>query len=247
MPWGASHGILDRPSVREPFPDRLVFHSETFAQFSKAGSDSTESHNLVGSSVPHLFFVRNPTAVARLVISVVVDAVNLFAWRLLFHVLQKVFKDLPSFAHFYSTSSVSSKAFDVWIRASGFHCSPNAPSFASITSPCVSVNKIADRSRFPAKASTRSGTTCHQLRVGYLNLCPTITQAKAHSVRGTTWLFANSSIRYYSKSCEFPPNQTESFRHNFGSINVVFSGGRPATTGARCDSFLPLLTGRVNA
>lgn len=35
--------------------------------------------------------------------------------------------------------------------------------------------------------------------------------------------------------CEFPPMGHSSVRHNVGSINVVLSGGCPATTGTRCD------------
>lgn len=244
--WGTGEGVLNGPSVCKPFPDHLVFYPNTLAQFSKTGGDSSKSYDLVGSGVPHLLFVSRPTAVSWLVVSVVVDAVNFPAWRLLAHVSKKVFKNLPSLTNLYSSASVSRKTFDVWIRTSGFHSSPNTPRFAHISSPCVSVNEIAKRCRFSAKASARASTACHQLRVSHLNPCAAITNAKAHSVRATAWFSTNSSICNYSKSCEFPPDQTESFRHNVAFINVLFSGGRPATTGARCDSFLPLLTGGFN-
>lgn len=37
------------------------------------------------------------------------------------------------------------------------------------------------------------------------------------------------------RDCNFPPVGHSFGRHNVASINVVFNGGRPATTGAHCD------------
>lgn len=47
-------------------------------------------------------------------------------------------------------------------------------------------------------------------------------------------------------SCKSVCNKRRSFRHRIGSFFAVFSGGRPATTGARYDSFMPYFQKGVN-
>ena len=66
-----------------------------------------------------------PATIAGFVITVVVDAINRSARRLLTHVLKERHKaEPPSIAHGDAASAVEPPVLSVWIRASSDHCRP---------------------------------------------------------------------------------------------------------------------------
>lgn len=86
-----------------------------------ANSDSD-----ISSEVATLFPMCDPSAIPRFVVSVIVNAVQLFSFRFLSHVSKEVYKYFPSVTDSYSTSTVVTINRRFRIRASLNHIGPTS-------------------------------------------------------------------------------------------------------------------------
>lgn len=97
-----------------------------FAPFCDRSDNARYLNKDCVSFIVGLFCRRSPTAVARLVVAVVVNAVERAAFRPLPHVHQKILKGQPSFADRDATAAVSFVGRVIFLIASDFHRLPRA-------------------------------------------------------------------------------------------------------------------------
>ena len=121
-------------------------------------------------SIAALFFVRPPSAVVRLIISIIIDAIQCSVMRSFAHVGVEIFKRHPPFADRDAARSIVLVGGHVRIEASGFHRTPDgvngrppsavrfsvAPPFSTAARFRVSARQITHQSGtcFPAVAET---------------------------------------------------------------------------------------------
>jgi hypothetical protein len=182
------------------------------------------------SFIQCLLLRGGPTAVARFVVAVVVDAINRKSIGPLAHVGKELFKRIPSSAYRNSPSSIVLKVLTAWIGASFNHSSPNTISFGSNSICGVAMTMKPPDNQFYFKASARPRVSRGKAYILDFNNFPATATANA-----VGFLTAQGSISDCGKSCEVATDQGYSGRHTFGFIKCLFNGGRPATTGARCD------------
>jgi len=77
------------------------------------------------SAVPYLDFPRSPYAIIRLVVAVIVRALDGHSWRAAPHVFKEVFENTPSLANRNSTRSVIRVCLCIFVFASLMHSAPN--------------------------------------------------------------------------------------------------------------------------
>lgn len=209
---------------------------------SKNSSASTSRPSVLG-----LFFGRGPRAVPWLVVAVVIDALDALTLWALSHVGKKGVKRLPSFADNNSTGSVAKELVMVRIRGSLNHVLPATIRSRWNSSWAMAVNKESFLYRFFLKTPAGLGVSSSQAFV--FDYHSITTCAKAHAVRTKVPAFVSFgwSVLEYFKPSKLFSDDADFRKHDVALSMLCSSGGRPATTGARCDSVLPLLTGGVNA
>lgn len=118
---------FNRPSTVKPAVDYGWFYSENDRPILRAKRGSVFSQHAVPSRVPHLLRLHDPSAISRLVISIVVNAINgvFWAWSLS-HIGEKVSERQPAVANGYSTTTVSCKLWPSLSCASSHDPFPNA-------------------------------------------------------------------------------------------------------------------------
>ena len=211
-----------------------------------AKSADTISASAWHPSILGLLFWGCPFAVARLIVAVVVDAANRSAFRSFSHIGKKVFKEIPPFANRNSPASISKKLVIVRICGSLKHVQPASICSGGYSSRTMAVNEEPFPCRFPVETSTGVSSSSLQAGVRGNFLIAAFAKTEAIIFDGSRFASLRRSFCDHFKSSKRLADEGYSSRHRIGSFNFVFSGGRPASTGARCDSFLPLLTGGVN-
>lgn len=106
------------------------------------------------ATIGGLFLAGGPTAIVRLIISVIVFAVDSFAARWWSHVGKKVFKTVsPAFANLNAARAVVGKTCVLWILATIYHHRPHA------INPCPrhAMFFAARAGKFAVKATARLG------------------------------------------------------------------------------------------
>ena len=116
------------------------------------------------SSIPTLREICIPAAVARFIVTIVVNALNSKAIWAYSHISQKIIKRQPSFAHCNSTAAVVLKAGIVWVCRS---LNELRPCFVRtrVTEPVLVVFRAGS---FLMKAATRlCQSMSHAIACGY--------------------------------------------------------------------------------
>lgn len=105
--------------------DGLCFHADKIRQKCGDVFNSANGHLSGASNVVHLLSTRCPSTVRRLVVSVVVDALQGKPSRPRAHVLSESNEVLsPSLAHGNASPAVVLKSVIIWIKTSLFHRVP---------------------------------------------------------------------------------------------------------------------------
>ncbi len=149
--WNADC-VFGAPS--EPDPGRHIVHAHAghFGQLSSRHRASAKNSKHRGPFVSILLLACSPTAVSRLIISVIVETIKRVSLgRLIPHVCIKIKEDRPSFADSYPPASVIAVRDVERVRAARFHKPPRKPCW-SARQTVDAVNLACD---FLVKASAR--------------------------------------------------------------------------------------------
>jgi hypothetical protein len=115
------------------------------------------------AAIVGLFLHGRPTAIARFVIPVVVDAVDREAMRALTHVSQEIIEDQPSFADSDAAPSIVFPNMAFWIEASGFHGRPRTVGVSNAFLVCGGVPVSGLSFPFSLKAPAARGVATRQI------------------------------------------------------------------------------------
>lgn len=116
---------LVRPTVTLPGVEGVARHAGDFGPFAHAFRDAVQRQVSVARRVPRLFSACRPSTISRLVVAVVVDAVDFHIRRAVSHVLPELHELLPRFTDCDPTAAVTSKLRIVGIPATGEHLFPD--------------------------------------------------------------------------------------------------------------------------
>jgi hypothetical protein len=132
-----------------------------------------------------LLALCGPAAVGRLVVAVVVDAVNRMAWRrLAAHVCQKVLVRLaPSVADSDPPASVSVKPVIMRVGAAHYHRAPRPKFSGDSTDSCVAMRRHPLAQLVLVEAPTAHGVAI--AKAGAVNHALSSTIASAQPIRST--------------------------------------------------------------
>lgn len=201
-----------------------------FSQLRNTTRYPLDCENAISSHISHLLLSRRPSAISRLVISIIVDAVKGQSRRLVPHVLKKVFEFHPPLANRDSPASVIFKRRPLRVRAPLNHVPPayvsrGLPLSSNLRNLRMSVSGKRFRNEYVMLTSARSSVSCNQTPIPYA-LCDT-----AFAFTKTTtqcYSFGNAKrwcIRNDFKASKDSSDQRDFCRHGIGVFNVVFSGG----------------------
>lgn len=223
-------GILSRPSFVEPVVDRSSLYSKNFSNLPQLHPHSVYRKPAVGSTVSGLIKPSCPTAITRLIITVVVFTVQRASSRCLSHIFKKSVKGgTPSVTHGDSSASIMFPVFSTLVRAPLNHVLPTSVRPGDVSASRVTVHnsmrsvspKTPARLRFP-------GT---QVTIPNNNDVTAITHTEGGSCPSNPFGISN-----YGESSKTFSSDVACGRHNDVSSIVVFSSGISASTGSRCDS-----------
>jgi len=145
------------------------------------------------------------------------------------HVGEEPFKLMPLLANGYPTTSIVLVVFTFLAFASANHGVPGDKSWALGFSFGMPVNNPADFYRVRA-FSAHPRPASQKTSAIYNVLASAFTNAKT----SPDTIYRHKIGNHFSLS-KCSSSEQLSSRHGIGHFNVVFSGGRPATTGAHCD------------
>lgn len=213
----------------------FVISMKSFAQLGQTTSESPHCKSKILSGVSILVDHCLPFTVLRTIVSIVIHALKCVSGRASTHISQKRLKRSPLRANLNSSSSIVMECMILGVPAPSNHGGPDRvfsgiASVASLTmfqepdSTHKSSETAARCARASLQASEKNGLNC-----------PTLAATENHSSVSRR----RNSGRQFLNNFQLSKNESDgrySSRHNVGRFNVVFSGGRPATTGAHCDT-----------
>lgn len=178
----------------------------------------------IGARVSHLLAACRPAAVSWLVVSIVVNAVNLFAGGPLTHIGKEVFKRMnPPFANGYSATAVVMVLYAVGVIAPILHGSPRAVCATGV-SPLslmgVAVFRHEPADDFGLQASARLSVSAAKNGGANDGFFPANTKASPPGAR-----FSSINSLQRSEAPEFLPSQINGFWHS-DNTNLRFLGIR---------------------
>lgn len=199
-------------------------------QGSNASCDASNSEHDIKSRIPVLVSGRGPTNVGWFVIPVYVHSINrpsFFPWA---NIFKEALEGFPSFANRNSSASIKMVMAVVWMLASSSHGFP----YPVDSSVGQAVLKVSSGCRFPCEAAAGFCSPFQGVVANNFG-SPAFAKANAHCVVASVVNVVRGFCNYFELS-ECQSDERFSGRHNVHSISdVVFSSGRPATTGAHCD------------
>lgn len=208
-------------------------------QGSNASCDASNSEHDIKSRIPVLVSRRGPTNVGWFVIPVYIHSINSPSFFPRANIFKKALEGFPSLANRNPSASIKMVMAVVWTLASSSHGFP----YPVDSGFGHAVAEVSSDSRFPYPATARFCPSVFQVDVSGGGSVSTFANAHAHShslkLPYTSAASTTSIVRgfcNYFKLSECQSDERFSGRHNVHLISdVVFSGGRPATTGAHCD------------
>ena len=201
-----------------------------FGQFRQASGDSANSKYAVASLVAALLFWCRPFAIGLLIALVAVNTVYRKSLWCLAHISQKSFKFLPRFTNRYASSTIIGIVHVLWILASFLHAAPDSVSSG------FSVARKSTMFDAPliVPATTRFGILAPQRGACNYNHFSTYAfaiPAKRNMTSGEPFGFC------FRDNCELAKwLADERYFSRHDDVSVMFSGGRSASTDARCDN-----------
>lgn len=139
------YAVSNRVGSNAPLSSRLVQGQLAGRRFNQAGA----------AAVGCLFMLRCPAAIARLIITVVVDPINRGAFRPLTHIGKKVLKNLPSRSNGNAAPSIIVKRRVLGVATPISHRRPSAPS-GGVFHPVTSILASLRGNFFAVKAAAAS-------------------------------------------------------------------------------------------
>jgi hypothetical protein len=103
----------------------LVRYAHLFTPLFKSEGVSIKAVKTRRSPISYLLGPRCPSAVIRLIVAVIVNALNAHPVRRLTHISKEIVKAFPPITHGYASSSVVLKDVAVFVLASLAHPTPN--------------------------------------------------------------------------------------------------------------------------
>lgn len=122
-----SKGFFFGPTCSQSSSDCMVaFKIQLSAPLNFCHCDTFISKMFTVSPIRLLLMACSPSAIFRIVISVIINAVKrVFICRTWSHVGNKIVEQKPSFANRNPSTSVMTKEFYIRISAASFHCAPS--------------------------------------------------------------------------------------------------------------------------
>jgi hypothetical protein len=198
-------------------------------QINETACDTVDGKNTAASLISALLCCGSPSAILRLVVAVIVFAFKPKSVWLLPHIREEIIKQPPSFTNSDPSPTIIFEGPAFGIVTPLEHVLPSRESWRTMALSCVSV------SNFPGEATARTCVSDFEFCKADTQFSSAFTFTKHVSNRlagreSSIWQFGDN----------FQPSKSLadvgfSGRHNVDNSNVVFSGGRPATTGAHCD------------
>lgn len=228
--WGEKR-LARTPSIMKARSNETNRNTKMFANFRHAPSNSVDSDDAICPFISTLPDWSRPNAVGEFVIPIVIntlDGPSCFPWT---HVIEETYKrSSPAIAHCDITPAVVPESCEPWVCASLNHVPPNCKGLRRAT---------VDEQRFAPEASARRRGSGSERVVS--DKCPSTTVADTVTrgvMRSRVWVDVVRAGAKHGPSCKSSSRcDRVSGRHSVGSFNVVFSGGRPASTGARCNYY----------
>lgn len=242
----SKEGAFTFPSLTKTVPYSININPKMFTKFRQATSDSTNRQDSIASRISGLFLSSGPSAITRFVISVVVNAIQGKPGRCFSHVREKTSEIIPSCTDRNSTSSITMKRIFLRIIAAFNHVSPHNHSFTRLIINTVSMNKTSGSCCFSSQTSTGSGKPTYEVVIGLNSSFTTFTETRTCWVKKSGTANFVSGVTNHFQSSKLATDEGFFSRHGIGSFSVVFSSGRPATTGAHCDYDLMCETVNTN-
>jgi len=132
----------------ESRPNGVRRNSSSLGPFSRSFGLPIKSDQPTRAPIPSLIGSCSPSAIGRLVIAVIVNALNAVFWRRTWpHVLDKIFKSPPSRTNLYAASAV---IFETGIPVASASCVEKAPNSVF----CRSGQSVCNRSLPPDAPAT---------------------------------------------------------------------------------------------
>jgi len=201
------------------------------AQFNRAACKAFHSKDSISPHVPHLKTLSCPNHVFRKITNIVINAVNRPALFARSHKGKKWLESIPLGAQCYSALSIIFKLVAVRICASLLHRRPNFIDSGFFTMRCLSMLG----SLFVIPTATRFGMATRQIPVIGNEFCSARTSHPTAIDITPRMIDAESGGSKHESPSKCEADDVSFGRHNGASFTVLFSGGRPATTGAHCD------------
>lgn len=218
----------------DPATGKFVVDSEMVTQFSKRADFPIDRVNGHSFGIVSLLFESCPSAIIWFVISFFVwPSVKSRAWRSFSHVFKEVLKCFPSFTHRNAFAAVIIPRFSFGISATLNHARPTVISWREMFFERMTMGCKSSLGIFSVKASAGLGFSGYQKLIDNCNSFSAFAFAngcKAIAIGVAFW----KSVRDYFKSSKSLSDERDFSRHNVSFGHVVFSNGRPATTGAHC-------------
>lgn len=205
--------------------------TEMFAQFGHAAFYPANFKDFVAPRISVLLLSCCPIAICWLVITAVFSSFNSEARRTPPHVRKEITEIVPPFAHSYPPASIVSV---VWIVASSEHGNPSVVCWTSLAFLGVSVLGENSFDAFYSSASARTLLIVPKVRSFYRDYFSAFTFAKVTTMWSSIGSEGWRRFGHYFKFAEGHSEEAYFRRHGIGYFSALFSGGRPATTGAHC-------------
>jgi hypothetical protein len=147
---------------------------------------SVDREEMVGTFVVLLLSRSGPPNIAWLVVSIVVDAIDLMPWRRPQpHVGQEILELVPAFAHGDPASTVVFVLFVIWVAAARMHVAPRMVFGGNLPTSRVPVDSTPLDPHFHIQAPARARGTSHHVVFVDFDLVPVVA-TKEPSLAATT-------------------------------------------------------------
>lgn len=207
-------GSLIRPAIVEPLSQCAGWDACPLTPVFGAECDLVAGQHPIARTVAGLFVGRGPFAVARLVVSVVIDAFNHQIRRALSHVCKKSLVVIkPSIADGYAAPSVPVESFVVGIATAVTHCGPHSVGSRAVMAARRPVRGDARGIHFAPQASATICSAMHKVVGSDDRRLPTRTSAQPLSVA-----VFDASKRDDGQSTENVGNQISNWGHSLCSF-----------------------------
>lgn len=189
----------------------------------------------VPSSVSALVFAGCPSDVSGLIAFGVVLSLKCQSGRSLTKILKKILKCEPPIADRDTSAAIMFELRLPFIGAPSNHIEPTSPGSRWSQLCAVAMPRDSIGGNFTSQTPARICLEAFQRAVQDLDGFPAVALAKTSQVKLSTRRMVRIPLHNYFQSSKRESDQRDFGRHDVGMINVMFSGGRPASTGAHCD------------